>query len=185
MADHPQLAPVDPVADLVAPATPDPLLDCDGHGTVVAGVIREVAPGATILSVRQSSAHYRQPDADPAGTLASLADAIHAALDAGAQVLNISVVSCVPADQAALLDAAVLDHALLRAEEQGVVVVSASGNNGGACLPGRWSTRRTPRPSCPSPPATRMIRTPWRSTPSGGQRAQRPRPGHHQRLPVR
>jgi len=136
VADHPQLAPVDPVADLVAPATPDPLLDCDGHGTVVAGVIREVAPGATILSVRQSSAHYRQPDADSAGTLASLADAIHAALDAGAQVLNISVVSCVPADQAALLDAAVLDHALLRAEEQGVVVVSASGNNGGACLPG-------------------------------------------------
>lgn len=136
VAPHPHLGPVDPVADLVAPATPDPLLDCDGHGTVVAGVIRDVAPGVSILSVRQSSAHYRMADADSAGTLASLADAIHAALDAGAQVINISVVSCVPADQAALLDAAVLDHALTRAEEQGTVVVSASGNDGGACHPG-------------------------------------------------
>lgn len=131
VAPHPSLGHVEPVADLVSPWAPDPWFDCDGHGTVVAGVIREVAPGAEILSIRQSSGHYRD---SAGGTLDTLTQAVHAALDAGAGVINISVVSCL--DPAVLLDAAPLHHALQRAEEDGVVVVAAAGNAGGQCQPG-------------------------------------------------
>lgn len=131
VAPHPALGHVEPVADLVSPWAPDPLFDCDGHGTVVAGVIREIAPGAQILSIRQSSGHYRDA---AGGTLDTLTQAIHAALDAGAQVINISVVSCL--DPAVLLDAAPLHHALHRAEEDGAVVIAAAGNEGGQCRPG-------------------------------------------------
>lgn len=131
VAPHPDLGHVEPVADLVSPWAPDPLFDCDGHGTVVAGVIREVAPSAQILSIRQSSGHYRDA---AGGTLDTLTQAIHAALDAGAQVINISVVSCL--DPTVLLDATPLHHALRRAEEDGVVIIAAAGNAGGQCQPG-------------------------------------------------
>lgn len=133
VADHPLLR-VEPVADLVSPGTPDPHLDCDGHGTIVAGVINDIAPGAVILSIRQSSAHHRQVDGGAAGTLAGLAAGIHEALDAGAQVINISVVSCL--DAGVLLDARPLHEALHRAESEGVVVVAAAGNAGSVCQPG-------------------------------------------------
>lgn len=147
VAAHPQLREVVPAGDLVTPDSPDPLVDCDGHGTVVAGVIaaREtgIAPDATLISVRQSSAHYRSPgDGDGngagavSGTLAGLAEALHLALDAGAGVLNVSVVSCVPADVAARLDTGALDGALARAEAEGAVVVAAAGNRGQTCAPG-------------------------------------------------
>ncbi|MDO5512749.1 S8 family serine peptidase [Corynebacterium sp.] len=131
VAPHPELGTVEPVADLVSPWAADPLLDCDGHGTAVAGVIHDIAPGAQILSIRQSSAHYRD---SPGGTLETLTQAIHLALDAGARVINISVVSCL--DPAVLLDAAPLHDALHRAEEEGVVVIAAAGNTGGSCQPG-------------------------------------------------
>lgn len=133
VADHPHLA-VEAVADLVSPGTPDPHLDCDGHGTVVAGVVNQVAPGATILSIRQSSAHYRQVDGGAAGTLESLATAIHRALDAGAQVINTSVVSCL--DPGVRVDARPLHDALHRAEAEGAVIVAAAGNAGTVCQPG-------------------------------------------------
>ncbi len=131
VAPHPDLGPVEPVADLVSPWAPDPLLDCDGHGTVVAGIIREIAPAAQILSIRQSSGHYRDT---AGGTLDTLTQAIHAALDAGAWVINISVVSCL--DPTVLLDATPLHHALQRAEDDGVIVIAAAGNAGGQCQPG-------------------------------------------------
>lgn len=131
VAPHPELGHVEPLADLVSPWAPDPLLDCDGHGTAVAGVIRDIAPGAQILSIRQSSAHYRD---SPGGTLATLTQGIHVALDAGARVINISVVSCL--DPTLLLDAGPLHDALHRAETEGAVLVAAAGNAGGACQPG-------------------------------------------------
>lgn len=145
VAAHPELGEVEPVADLVNSAAPDPLLDCDGHGTVVAGVIAGstlgVAPDARILSVRQTSAiaprdvaHADDAEAT-AGTLASLADAIHLSLDGGAQIINVSVVACVPGDIAVQLDSGVLDDALHRAEEEQVVVVAAAGNLSTACEP--------------------------------------------------
>ncbi|MDK4242364.1 S8 family serine peptidase [Corynebacterium pseudodiphtheriticum] len=149
--NHEQLH-VEPVADLVSPAENNPLLDCDGHGTIVAGIIGAeqsgVAPNAQILSIRQSSAHYssRQPNNTPdhqhapdaeepelTGTLSSFAQAIHTALDHDAQVINASVVSCIPPEHAEHLHTQALDDALARAEHQQVPVVAAAGNAGQGC----------------------------------------------------
>ncbi|MDK6259949.1 S8 family serine peptidase [Corynebacterium frankenforstense] len=154
VADHPRLGGVVPGADLVTPGTPDPLRDCDGHGTVVAGVIAArpseqdalvgVAPGARIVSVRQSSAHYRSPagpgatgvEREGSGTLGGLARAIHEALDHGARVINASVVACVEPRRAAVMDTSSLDEALARAEAEGAVVVAAAGNASADCPEG-------------------------------------------------
>ncbi|SDS48389.1 S8 family serine peptidase [Corynebacterium timonense] len=131
-------------ADLVSPDAPNPLFDCDGHGTVVAGIIAArtvgVAPGAEILAVRQTSAHYRnrQPgdEVEASGSVRSLAQAIHAALDERARVINVSVVSCVDPRDRAALDASELEGALSRAEAEGAVVVAAAGNVGPHCAQG-------------------------------------------------
>lgn len=145
VAPHAELPGLLPIADLVARETPDPLLDCDGHGTIVAGVIAGqtlgVAPDAQILSVRQTSTHVAVENADApedrsGGTLASLAEAVHLALDQGAQVINISVVACVDPDTAIRLNSGVLDDALARAEAQQTVVVAAAGNISPECQPG-------------------------------------------------
>lgn len=139
VADHEQLRPVHHGGDFVAPDTPDAVFDCDGHGTAVAGLIASrhlgVAPDAEIVSVRQTSAHYRD-DEDGAGTLASLADAIHAAVHHGADVINVSVVACVPTHLTEHLDTSGLDGALARAEHEGAVIVAAAGNASESCLPG-------------------------------------------------
>lgn len=144
--------------DLVDPSDANALRDCDGHGTIVAGIIAAnpghgdeplpvgIAPDATLLSIRQSSAHARrtqgEEDTDSAdsdasqahrGTLASLATAIDAAVTAGARVINMSVVACVPADTAGRLDTSGLDAALSKAEAAGTVVIAAAGNTTGDC----------------------------------------------------
>ena len=153
---HEQLT-VEPIADLVSPAENDPLHDCDGHGTVVAGIISAnqagVAPDAEILSIRQSSAHYSSnepggalddesgpdnpaaPETSLTGTLGSFAQAIHTALDHDAQVINASVVSCIPPEQAEVLNTEVLDDALARAEAANVPIIAAAGNAGDGCEP--------------------------------------------------
>ena len=145
VAPHPRLLPrLDAGADLLGER--NPLHDCDGHGTIVAGLIAGaagpddyvgIAPDSTIISIRQTSAHTR--DDDHGGTLESLTTAIHRALDLGAQVINISVVSCVPGALRTHPDGAKLrqglDAALRRAEEQRTVVVAATGNIGTNCEP--------------------------------------------------
>lgn len=147
VANHPRLGGVDPGADLVDPEDPEPLHDCDGHGTIVAGVIAArgapgdevegVAPGAHIISIRQTSGHHRGASgAESSGTLVSLAEAIDAGVDAGARVLNISVVSCVDPAQAAELDSGRLEAALRRAETAGAIVVAAAGNVSQQCAAG-------------------------------------------------
>ncbi|MGP6173930.1 type VII secretion-associated serine protease mycosin [Corynebacterium sp. A21] len=155
VAPHPRLGEVIDGGDFLG--TPDPpesdpaetptgaLVDCDGHGTVVAGVIATrptaeddlvgVAPEAEIISIRQSSARYRTTDDSPLGTVGTLAGAIHRAVDHQAQVISISVVACVPADTAAHLNTDTLDEALARAEEAGAIVVAAAGNLGPNCEP--------------------------------------------------
>lgn len=114
--------------------------DCDGHGTVVAGIIAGrdtgdavvgVAPGAEVLSIKQSSAFARE---EQEGSLATLADAIHRALDARASVVNISIAAC--ADPHIGVDLAPLTAALERAERANAVVVAAAGNAGEHCRPG-------------------------------------------------
>lgn len=116
------------------------LADCDAHGTVVAGIIRAVdtgdgvvgvAPGTQLIAVRQTSSRNQRPEEELGGTLASLAEAIHRSIDLGAQVINVSVVSCLP--PAVAPDLAPLDTALARAEDSGVVVVAAAGNESPRC----------------------------------------------------
>lgn len=117
--------------------------DCDGHGTSVAGLIAGaydpttgyagVAPGATILSIRQSSLDYGKknakqgsPDAT-AGTTTTLADAIRLAVDAKATVINISEASCSRPGNLDNTDSAV-QGAVNYALAHNVVVVAAAGN---------------------------------------------------------
>lgn len=147
VAGHPQIRQLSGGADFVTPETPEPFKDCDAHGTVVAGIIAGsgagIAPDAEILSIRQSSAHYRSPaprgeDAPPpaAGDLETLTRAIHNALDEKAKVINISVVSCVEPSLAPRVDTRALKEALGRAERDGAVVVAAAGNLSNECPAG-------------------------------------------------
>ena len=123
--------------------------DCDAHGTLVAGVLAAVedetghsgvAPGVEIVSIRQSSSVLRAENGgtdDPTvgsgvGTLSSLARAIRAAVDAGASVINISEVACVPAGTP-LADATLGGAVRYAAVDHDVVVVAAAGNVGDTC----------------------------------------------------
>ncbi|MDV3127477.1 type VII secretion-associated serine protease mycosin [Mycobacterium sp. 21AC1] len=119
----------------------DGTLDCDGHGTIVAGIIggaanttgfSGVAPEATILSIRQSSNKFRAAGgALGVGDVETMAEAVRTAADLGATVINISTVACVAvADR---LDDRALGAALAYAVDvKNVVVVTAAGNVGGA-----------------------------------------------------
>ncbi|REF36569.1 type VII secretion-associated serine protease mycosin [Thermasporomyces composti] len=103
-----------------------PTRDCDGHGTVVAGIIagREfpdlrflgVAPHARILPVRVSSG-------SESGSADQLAAGIYWAVDQGADIINVSVVTMSPRGT--------LRDAVRYALRKGVVVVTAAGNTGG------------------------------------------------------
>lgn len=144
---HPQLKNVSAGADFITPGAPEPFTDCDVHGTVVAGIIAGeetgLAPEAEILSIRQSSAHYRTPVAQAdeelppgAGNLETLTHAIHNALDERAGIINISVVSCVEPALAQRVDTKGLEEALGRAEHEGAVVIAAAGNASHDCPAG-------------------------------------------------
>ncbi|SOD72415.1 membrane-anchored mycosin MYCP [Jatrophihabitans sp. GAS493] len=115
--------------------------DCDGHGTLVAGLIAGspdpksgfsgVAPDATLLSIRQSSERYalrddtNSSDAPGAGTPASLGSAIRYAVAHGAQVINISEADCGPAGT---VDSPELSSAVQAAVAANVVIVVSAGN---------------------------------------------------------
>lgn len=112
------------------------LVDCDGHGTLVAGIIAGrpgpdsfagLAPGAQLLSIRQTSGKE--------GNLETLAHAIDTAVDEGARVINISLTSCSPAE-AMPQGALEVTEAVARAEAAGVVIVAAAGNTGESCQAG-------------------------------------------------
>jgi membrane-anchored mycosin MYCP len=128
-------------------STGDGTEDCDGHGTVVAGIIGAtpdpgdtsgfsgVAPDATLIAFRQSSNRFRaaaNPGGSGFGNVDTLAMAIRTAADMGATVINVSSVACVPADDP--IDDRALGAALSYAVDvKNVVVVTAAGNVGGAC----------------------------------------------------
>jgi membrane-anchored mycosin MYCP len=136
--------------------TSDGTVDCDGHGTVVAGIIGAepdpdgsdfsgVAPDATIISIRQSSNKFRATD-DPTGSgfgdVDTLARAIRTAADLGATVINVSSVACLSAEGG--LDDRPLGAALAYAVDvKNAVVVAAAGNVGGA---GQCPTQNPARP---------------------------------------
>lgn len=139
----PRLPGVQPGGDYVE--TTDGLTDCDGHGTLVAGLIAGqpgddgfagMAPGARLLSMRVTSAKFspRTPGGDPtlaraAVDVAALARAIAHAADLGARVINISAITCLPADRN--VDQAELGAAIrYAAVEKDAVIVAAAGNSG-------------------------------------------------------
>ncbi|WP_167759585.1 type VII secretion-associated serine protease mycosin [Mycobacterium sp. PS03-16] len=158
----PRLPDVDPGGDFLG-AT-DGLTDCDGHGTLVAGLIAGkpgadgfsgVAPDARILSIRQNSPRFAPaaPGEDPAITraavdVAGLARAVVRAADLGARVINISVVTCLPANRT--VDQTELGAALrYAAREKDAVIVAAAGNHRGGVTTGS---------ACESNPPTDLSR---------------------------
>ncbi|BBY57497.1 type VII secretion-associated serine protease mycosin [Mycolicibacterium sarraceniae] len=117
--------------------------DCDGHGTIVAGIIAAapdptdttgftgIAPEAALIAIRQSSNKFG-PLADPSsrgfGDVATLAMAVRTAADMGASVINISSIACAETT----LDDRTLGAALSYAVDvKDAVVVAAAGNVGG------------------------------------------------------
>lgn len=130
-------------------ADSDGTVDCDGHGTLVAGIIAArpsgddsfsgVAPEAEILAIRQYSDAYQEKDkkgeAAPGsmssggyGSVQTMAGAVVRAVDMGATVINISEVAC--AGSGSDLGDGVLGAAVRYAYEHNVVVVAAAGNVG-------------------------------------------------------
>jgi subtilisin family serine protease len=94
----------------------DGLLDEQyGHGTFVASIVLAVAPDARVLPVRCL-------DDEGVGTVSSIAAGVYWAVDAGAQVVNVSVE--VPETSG------VLKHAIDYAHDRGVLLVAAAGNGG-------------------------------------------------------
>ena len=99
--------------------------DPNGHGTHVAGTVAQttdngigvagVAPGAAILPVRVL-------DEDGIGTSVGLAAGIIWAVAQGADIVNLSLSSNAPST--------VVEEACTHAEESGVLVIAASGNDG-------------------------------------------------------
>lgn len=173
VAAHPRLGELIDGGDYLLAEPGGAFRDCDGHGTIVAGIIaarpdprqddlRGVAPEAQIISIRQSSGvlqaipptdEFGNPipndgsqEARSAGNLQNLTDAIHTAIDLEADIISLSVVSCIPREIASQLDTQPLEAALNRAEEAGTVVVAAAGNKGGSCddnavvFPGHFDT---------------------------------------------
>jgi subtilisin family serine protease len=88
--------------------------DVQGHGTFVAGVILQIAPGATIIPVRVL-------DENGIGSLTTVMNGLQYALDAGANVINLSLSSDT--------DIKALHQLIQTARSKGVLVVSAAGNN--------------------------------------------------------
>ncbi|AKS35643.1 type VII secretion-associated serine protease mycosin [Mycolicibacterium goodii] len=122
----------------------DGTADCDGHGTIVAGIIggaatpggfSGVAPDATILAIRQSSNRFATDTGAGVGDVETLAKAVRTAADLGATVINISSVACVDAAADGGFDDRPLGAALAYAVDvKNVVVVAAAGNVGaGQC----------------------------------------------------
>ncbi|MGV9798711.1 type VII secretion-associated serine protease mycosin [Mycobacterium sp. NPDC003449] len=145
----PRLPNVDGGGDFIE--STDGLTDCDGHGTSVAGLIAGqpgpdgfsgVAPAARLISIRQNSPRFapRTPAADAAEARAAadvgnLARAVVRAADMGARIINISVVTCLPADKS--VDQAGLGAALrYAAVEKDAVIVAAAGNTSGGVTTG-------------------------------------------------
>jgi subtilisin family serine protease len=86
-----------------------------GHGTHVAGAIHLVAPDAGLLP-------FRVLDAEGVGSLALTILAIELAVDAGADVINLSLGTVAESD--------LLEDVIEEAEDGGVVFVAAVGNRG-------------------------------------------------------
>jgi len=126
--DHPALAgQVRPGEDLIRAGT-DGWCDESGHGTIIAGIIAGkpsassgfsgIAPAAKILPIRVLRDQKRSFDPDDPHRIAT---AIRSAVEQGAKVINLSVVTP---------DTSELAAAVTFALSHNVVVVAAAGNEG-------------------------------------------------------
>ncbi len=106
-----------PIADpqLAAELQGLPLPPYFGHGTMVAGLVRLVAPGARIMPLRVF-------DGDGQGHLFDVVRAVYYAVDHGADVINMSF--------SMAESSAELRRAVRYARDRGVVCVAAAGNGG-------------------------------------------------------
>jgi membrane-anchored mycosin MYCP len=137
--------------DYIAPGpASDGTVDCDGHGTLTAGIIAAdtagtgdgftgVAPDATIYAIRQTSTSYHEVSHGrdtgfTAGTPSTLASAIVHAVNLGVNVITTSVNVCLlTADAVAEMHQArspeqQLQAAIAYAVDHNVVVVNSAGN---------------------------------------------------------
>ncbi|HEY1572693.1 MAG TPA: type VII secretion-associated serine protease mycosin [Pseudonocardiaceae bacterium] len=146
LTDHGRLK---PGGDYLTP-THNGTFDCDGHGTLTAGIVAAntsqhpelgftgVAPAATIYAIRQTSSVFTgktpQGQDSPAGTPESLAAAIVHAAHLGVGVITTSVDTCLPATLAEQemrspgSPEQMLQAAVAYAVEHNVVVINAAGN---------------------------------------------------------
>lgn len=126
----------------------DAFTDCDGHGTIVAGIAAAsenpqtgfvgVAPDSQLMSIRQSSSLWesKSEDGKTIGDTQTMAQAIQYAVDRGASVINISQASCQSMAEASNPNDPYnqqLHNAVKNAYEQNIVVVTAAGNTQDAC----------------------------------------------------
>ncbi|OMC06155.1 type VII secretion-associated serine protease mycosin [Mycolicibacter heraklionensis] len=160
----PRLPAVEAGGDYIGPT--DGLTDCDGHGTLVAGLIAGqpgddgfagVAPAARLLSLRATSARITPAAAngDPelaqaAFTVTALSRAIVHAADLGARVIVVPSAHCVAADRN--VDQSELGAAIRYAAlDKDAVVIAAAGDSGATGSYGSGS-------GCQSNPLTDLSR---------------------------
>lgn len=86
-----------------------------GHGTMVAGIIARVAPGAKIMPVRVLNG-------DGTGSMLDVVKGIYYAKRHGAQIINMSF--------GTIVASSALNEAKDEAEIEGVITVASAGNNG-------------------------------------------------------
>ncbi len=96
--------------------------EINGHGTAVASVVGGTHPAAPGVSPSAEILSIRVADLDGNSDSFTLAEGLLAAVDAGANVINISLGS--------VGDASVVQDAIQRVRESGATVVAAAGNNG-------------------------------------------------------
>ena len=96
-----------------------------GHGTMIAGLVAALAPGAKIMPIRVLNG-------DGVGTAFTVAQGIQYAAQHGAKVINLSLTSATPSRA--------LSEAIDQAEQAGVLVVAAAGNGGASvvCYPAAY-----------------------------------------------
>ena len=149
--DHPDLAGrlVEGI-DLVEPDTPPD--DPQGHGTIVAGVIAAVADngrGVSGVAPQAMVMPIRVLDAEGRGTSDIVADGIRHAIEQQVQVINLSLAEVQSEDDdedegttgppllpgVSLVQDREVIRAIEEADEAGILVVAAAGNDGRAATP--------------------------------------------------
>ncbi len=85
-----------------------------GHGTMIAGIIAKIDPGAQILPIRVLNA-------DGIGTISNVVVGINYAISQGAKVINMSF--------GAQQQSTALNNAIAQAQMAGVILVASAGND--------------------------------------------------------